>query len=109
MPVLLRYSLTASPKRFKIDGLGGVTVLYTRHHYTYTVDYVTTSHSNEYTSSFGRFNLTLGPAVRYAVAPNIELTANGLVNATLGYPRYRFSDRFFFNVLVGANYTFGQR
>jgi hypothetical protein len=52
--------------------------------------------------------VTLGPAVRYTLVPNMELTANALVSATLGDTYYyRFSDRLFLNVLVGAQYSFG--
>lgn len=108
MPVLLRYAFTAPGKRFNVDGLGGVTVLYSHHHYVSTTNYTPTAYSSESNSSFVRFNLTLGPSVRYAVAPNVELTANGLINATLGDWNGRFSDHLFCNALLGANYTFGQ-
>jgi hypothetical protein len=107
MPVLLRYTFTAAPKRFYVDGLGGVTVAYSHGHSASTVNYVGTPYSSEDNYSQVKANLTLGPAVRYAISPNIELTANGLVSAILNAGRYQFSDRLFLNVLVGAHYTFG--
>lgn len=109
MPVLLRYTFTAAPKRFYFDGLGGITVIYSHRHYSSSDNYAGIPYSSESNYSAGRANLTLGPAVRYAVAPNVELTANGLLSATIGDSYPHFSDRLFLNVLVGAHYTFGQR
>jgi hypothetical protein len=109
LPVLLRYTFTAAPNRFYFDGLGGITAIYAHHHYTNTTDYAGVPFSNENNYSAGRVNLTIGPAVRYALSPTVELTANGLVSATIGDSYRRFSDRLFLNVLVGAHYTFGQR
>ena len=107
VPVLLRYTFTPNPERFRFDGLVGVTVLYSRYHYTSTSTYSGTPYSSESTSGSTRANITLGPAVRYAAGSNVELTANGLVSAIVGDSYRSFSDRLFLNVLVGAQYSFG--
>jgi hypothetical protein len=110
IPVLLRYTLTPSPKRFQFDGLAGITVLHSSYHYESTST-SSAGYINNYETNDGqtRASVTLGPAVRYAVSPKVELTANGLVSAVIGDTYYRFSDRLFLNVLVGAQYSFGSR
>jgi hypothetical protein len=110
IPVLLRYTLTPSPKPFQFDGLAGLTVLHSSYHYastsTSSAGYINTYENN---GGVTKASVTLGPAVRYAVSPKVELTANGLVSAVIGDTYYRFSDRLFLNVLVGAQYSFGSR
>ncbi len=110
LPVLLRYTFTPSTTRFHTDALAGITMLHSTFHYAYSSTYngtVTDAYETDYAQT--RASFTLGPAVRYALAPQLELTANALVNAVLGDSYYRFSDRLFFNLSVGAHYTFGQR
>jgi hypothetical protein len=111
VPVLLRYTFTEPAERFHFDGLAGLTILHGSSSQKYTSSGSFSSYypyyPDDYSYSSTRACLTLGPAVRYSVTPNIELTANGLVSATLGNSYYRFSDRLFLNVLVGAHYTFG--
>jgi hypothetical protein len=106
MPVLLRYTFAPSAERFHVDALGGVTLLYSSRHSSYT-NTPTNLPPDSYKSSYFDANLTLGPAVRYTVAPHMELTASSLVSAVLGRSYYRFSDRFFLNTSIGVNYTFG--
>jgi hypothetical protein len=111
VPVLLRYTFTPPAQRFHFDGFVGVTVLHSAFHYkSTTTSYTGAPYSTEHSSGQTRAAVALGPAVRYAVAPNMELTANGLVSTVLGdnYSR-NFSNRLFLNVLVGAQYSFGQR
>jgi len=110
VPVLLRYTFTEPAAPFHFDGLAGLTLV----HGTFksTVSTPISGYGyfpDNYHSSSTKANLTLGPAVRYRVAPNVELTASGLLSAALGDEYYRFSDRLFLNVLVGAHYTFGTR
>jgi hypothetical protein len=108
VPVLLRYTFAPAAERFHVDALGGVTLLYSASRGTYdSTPY--TAPPTEYKSAIYRASLTLGPAIRYAVASQLELTASSLVSATVGDSYYRFSDRFFLNTSVGINYTFGQR
>jgi hypothetical protein len=110
VPILLRYTFAPSAERLHFDVLGGVTLVHATLHSSYaSSDSSTTIFPDKYSTADTRANLTLGPAVRYAVSPHVELTANGLVSAVLGENYYRFSDRLFLNVLVGAHYTFGQR
>ena len=110
VPVLLRYTFTEPAARFHFDGLAGITVLHGAFHYTSTDasggGY--TYYPSDYYSSSTSAAVTLGPAVRYTLSPKVELTANGLVSAIIGDNYYRFSDRLFLNVLIGAHYTFGQ-
>jgi hypothetical protein len=73
----------------------------------YTV--TTNGNQREFKSSGTRPNLTLGPALRYAFLPNVEFTANALMNAIVGNSYGPFSDCLFLNVLAGAQYSFGKR
>jgi hypothetical protein len=109
VPVLLRYTFTPFDKRFKFDGLIGATAVYSHfYHKSTTLSYTGVPYSSESNNNIFRASLTLGPAIRYAVSPKVEITANGLVNMGIGNS-YRFSDRLFLNALVGAQYSFGQR
>jgi hypothetical protein len=107
-PVLLRYTFTPSPQRFQVDALAGVTLIHTTGYTLYTSDAIRYPRHDEYNYGATRASLTLGPAVRYSVSPRVELTANGLVSGVIGDSYYSFSDRLVLNVLVGAQYTFGQ-
>ncbi|MDJ0367199.1 hypothetical protein QMK33_18780 [Hymenobacter sp. H14-R3] len=110
VPVLLRYTFTEPAERLYFDGLAGITFLHSTFNSTVTGSLGSYGYyPTDYSSSSIKANLTLGPAVRYSVASNVELTANGLVSAVLGDTYYRFSDRLFLNVLVGTHYTFGAR
>ena len=109
IPVLLRYTFAPSAKRLHFDALGGVTLLHTTLNSTYaSTDPTANVSPDHYSAGKTRTHLTLGPAVRYAVSPHIELTANGLASAALGDSYNHFSDRVFLNVLVGAQYSFGR-
>lgn len=108
VPVLLRYTFAPAAQRFHVDALGGVTLLYSALRRTYDSTPATAPLA-EYKTSTYRASLTLGPAVRYAVAPNVELTASSLASVALGDSYYRFSNRFFLNTSIGVNYTFGSR
>jgi hypothetical protein len=109
LPVLLRYTFTTAPSRLHIDALGGLTVLHSTTHYSYTSvisgrpDY---SYSDDYSST--KANVTLGPSIRYSLLPKLEVTAAPLVNMGLGDTYYKFRDRLFWNFLIGVNYSFGQ-
>ncbi len=109
VPVLLRYAFTPTPGRFQFDGLAGITVVHSSFHYESTTTNSGSPYSYEDNGGLTRASITLGPAVRCAISPNLELTANSLVSAAVGDTYYRFSDRLFLNVLVGAQYSFGQR
>jgi hypothetical protein len=112
IPVLLRYTFTPSAERFHMDALTGLTLAHDsyRNRFTRTSPSPSDSYSQVYTGSATRASVTLGPAARYTLTPNVELTANALVSATLGDAYYyRFSDRLFLNVLAGVQYSFGQR
>jgi hypothetical protein len=107
VPVLLRYTLTEPVGRFHVDGLAGVTVL--RSYFNFISNDPLSSYyyyPNNYSSSRTKANATLGPALRYTLSPNLDVTANGLVSAVLGGTYTHFSDRLFLNVLVGAHYIF---
>ncbi|TPG59489.1 outer membrane beta-barrel protein [Hymenobacter nivis] len=110
VPVLARYTFTAPTARWRVDALGGLMLVHTASHTIYTVHY-TNGREDEGTDtrySDNTYSLSLGPAVRYALTPRVELTANALVNAALNRGYYdSFSDRLFLNALVGAHYTFG--
>jgi len=105
MPALLRYTFTSPDSPWHLDGLAGATIVHAASKYTRndSLSYL------NFRSSATRANLTLGPAFRYAFLPNVEFTANALLSAVVGDTYYRFSDRLFLNVLVGAQYSFGKR
>jgi hypothetical protein len=107
IPVLLRYTFTPAAERFHVDALAGMTLVHSSYRNSASSNFYTTPYAYEYNGSTTKANVTLGPAVRYTLVPNVELTANALVSATLGDTYYRFNDRLFLNVLVGAQYSFG--
>ncbi len=109
IPVLLRYTFAPDAERFHVDALAGVTLLYSRYRNSASSNSASTPYSYDFNGSDTRASVTLGPAARYTLAPNVELTANAFVSATVGDTYYRFSDRLFLNVLVGAQYSFGRR
>ncbi|RZJ95337.1 MAG: porin family protein [Hymenobacter sp.] len=103
VPVLARYTVTEPTARFHFDVLGGATLIHATSHISYT------SSAYESDNADTRFNLSVGPAVRAALSSHFELTASGLVSATVGDSYYEFSDRLFLNTSIGVNYTFGSR
>ena len=108
VPVLLRYTFTAGAGPLHFDALGGGTLLHARGHQRVIVvtgGQKTYDHTDNYTDT--AFRLTLGPAVRYALSPALELSATPLVNVALN-SGYNFSNRFSSNFLLGVNYKFGQ-
>jgi hypothetical protein len=112
IPVLLRYTVTNPAERFHFDVLGGATLLVARasgaFEFNGVVDPSLVTQNSNYNFSNARFNLTLGPAVRTAVSPRLELTASSLASVSTG-TYYKFSDRLFLNTSLGINYAFGQR
>jgi hypothetical protein len=109
IPVLLRYTFAPAAERFHVDALAGLTLATSSYRNSASSTSVTSPYSYEYNGVTTKANVTLGPAVRYTLVPNVELTANALVSARLGDAYYHFSDRLFLNVLVGAQYSFGKR
>jgi hypothetical protein len=111
VPVLLRYTITAPAERFRFEVLGGVTAVHATSHLTYESDSPGPIDPVLQPSQLAdtRLNLTLGPGVRAAISPRLELTATGLVSANVGDNYGRFQDRLFLNASLGVNYTFGQR
>jgi hypothetical protein len=105
MPALLRYTFTSPNSPWHLDGLAGATIVHAASKYTRndSLNYIA------FKGSDTRANLTVGPALRYAFLPNVEFTANALLSVAVGDTYYRFSDRLFLNVLVGAQYSFGKR
>jgi hypothetical protein len=103
VPALLRYTLTAPASLVHVDVLGGGTLVHATSRTTYSVSSPLYSESR---LSDTRFNLTLGPAVRAAVAPHLDLTVTGVASVVVGenYPTFR--DRLFLNTSLGLNYRF---
>ncbi|TVT38584.1 porin family protein [Hymenobacter setariae] len=109
IPVLLRYTFAPDAERFHVDALAGVTLTRANYRNSASSTSVASPYSYEFDDSIIRASVTLGPAARYTLAPNVELTSNALVSAIVSDSYYRFSDHLFFNVLVGAQYSFGRR
>jgi hypothetical protein len=107
IPVLLRYTFTPSAARFHLDALGGVTLLVTTQRDSYETSPATIPQPNVYKSSSFDASLTLGPAIRYSLSPQVELTASSAASMIL--QNYgRFSNRLFLNTAIGVNYAFGR-
>lgn len=111
VPVLLRYTVTAPAERFRFEVLGGVTAVHATSHLTYEPDGPGPIDPALQPSRLAdtRLNLTLGPGVRAAISPRVELTATGLVSAIVADNYGQFRDRLFLNTSLGVNYVFGQR
>ena len=110
LPVLLRYALTPNAGRLNVDALGGITVLHSTGHYSQTNNpsYYGGGYGYDYDNT--KANLTLGPSLRYSLTSNLQVTADPLVNVTVDNESYSsFRNRLFWNFLVGAHYSFGQR
>jgi hypothetical protein len=108
VPVLLRYTLTPSVKRFQVDALMGLSLLASNGRGTSTTTYSDqTQYNYSYNNSSFRGSLVAGPALRYGLTPRVALTAEVPVNFVIGNSGGRFSDQFFYNFQVGARYNFG--
>lgn len=107
VPLLLRYTFTPVAGKFHVDALAGGTLLIVRGRSYYANDIFGMPYVDEYQGSAARGSLALGPAVRYAIAPHVELTANATVSTLLGNTYDQFKNRLFLNTLLGASYTFG--
>jgi hypothetical protein len=109
VPVLLRYTFAPAAERFHFDALGGVTLLRYTVKGSYSAFPSSAGSSGDIKEASTKASLTLGPAVRYAVSPHLDVTANALVNVGLGQDYYySFTNRLFLNASVGVQYTFGQ-
>jgi hypothetical protein len=107
IPALLRYTFAPAAARFHLDALGGVTLLATTRRDSYETSPATTSPPDVYQRSGFDASLTLGPAVRYTLSSQVELTASSA--ASLLLQKYgRFGDHLFLNTTIGVNYAFGQ-
>jgi hypothetical protein len=110
IPLLARYTWAPPAARFHFDALAGLTLLHVTQHFTSSsTEFGQPPYQVDERSTFTRGSLSLGPAVRYALASQLELTGDALVNVAVSDSYYQFKDRFFFNLLAGVRYTFGLR
>lgn len=108
VPVLLRYTLTPATKRLQFDALMGLSLLIFASRNTSITTYPNQTQyesSNRYSDL--RSSLVIGPALRYSLTPRVALTAEVPINLAIGSSYYAFSERFFYNLQVGARYNFG--
>ena len=108
VPVLLRYTLSPVAKRLQFDALVGLSFLVNTSRSTSTTlfpDQTQYESSTRYSNLRG--SLVLGPALRYSLTPKVALTAEVPVNLVIGNSYGSFSNRFFYNLQVGARYNFG--
>lgn len=113
IPVLARFTLTDPTKPLQVDALFGPSWIYTTDRNTTTfVLKAGGSDSQTSTSSENSFSAGLGPSIRYAVSPHLQLTANSMVQAPFADGVNRgnssFSDRLFLTTQVGVQYRFGR-
>lgn len=112
LPLLLRATLNAPASRWHVDALAGPTlqVYFTHQDYLQTTQgQVTRSGTSNYVET--QVSLTLGPGVRYALTPHLELAATALANLNVsGFPYTLLapiSNQFDSHVLAGVQYRFG--
>ena len=108
VPALLRYTLSPVAKRLQFDALVGLSFLVNTSRSTSTTlfpDQTQYESSTRYSNLHG--SLVLGPALRYSLTPRVALTAEVPVNLVIGNSYGSFSNRFFYNLQVGARYNFG--
>lgn len=108
VPALLRYTLSPVAKRLQFDALVGLSFLVNTSRSTSTTlfpDQTQYESSTRYSNLRG--SLVLGPALRYSLTPKVALTAEVPVNLVIGNSYGSFSNRFFYNLQVGARYNFG--
>lgn len=108
VPVLLRYTLSPVAKRLQFDALVGLSFLVNTSRSTSTTlfpDQTQYESSTRYSNLRG--SLVLGPVLRYSLTPKVALTAEVPVNLVIGNSYGSFSNRFFYNLQVGARYNFG--
>lgn len=111
VPLLARLTFTAPAARFRADALAGFTLVHSGTRSTYTSfsgGQVIDNFQNN--SNRNSVSFSLGPAVRYALTPRIELAVSAVASAALNGSYYgSFNDRLFLNTLAGGHYTFGHR
>jgi hypothetical protein len=113
VPLLARYTFTNAASPLQVDALFGPSWLHSTGRTTATFVYVGGgSDSNTSTYSENSFSAGLGPSIRYAIAPHLELTANSIIQAQFADDVNRannsFSDRLFLTTQVGVQYKFGR-
>jgi hypothetical protein len=113
IPVLARFTLTDPTKPLQVDALFGPSWIYTTDRNTTTfVLKAGGSDSQTSTSSENSFSAGLGPSIRYAVSPHLQLTANSMIQAPFADGVNRgnnsFSDRLFLTTQLGVQYRFGR-
>ena len=108
VPALLRYTLSPVAKRLQFDALVGLSFLVNTSRSTSTTLFPDqTQYESSTRHSNLRGSLVLGPALRYSLTPKVALTAEVPVNLVIGNSYGSFSNRFFYNLQVGARYNFG--
>ena len=108
VPVLLRYTFTPAAKRIQLDALVGLSLLLATSQYTSSTTYNNqTQYADPYHYASFRGSLVLGPALRYALSSRVALTAEAPINLVLGNSYGSISNLLFYNLQVGARYSFG--
>ena len=113
IPVLARFTLTDPTKPLQVDALFGPSWIYTINRNTTTfVLNAGGSDSQTSTSSENSFSAGLGPSIRYAVSPHLQVTANSMVQAQFadGINRGNNSsnDGLFLTTQLGVQYNFSR-
>jgi len=107
-PLLLRATLTPLASRLHADVLGGAT--YLRATYTEQETYSTgLSRAVPESPATNRAIASLGPGLRFACTPHIEVAANALVNYAFFEGASSFNNHLFLNTRLGVHYTFTAR
>jgi hypothetical protein len=113
VPLLARFTLTDPTKPLQVDALFGPSWIHSTSRSTATF-VLRAGGSDSGTSTYSDNSLSagLGPSLRYAVSPHLQLTANSVLQAEFGRDfqggNRRFDDRLFLTTQVGVQYRFGR-
>jgi len=113
VPLLARFTLTDPSKPLQVDALFGPSWINTTNR-SMTTFVLRAGGSDSGTSTYSdnSFSAGLGPSIRYAVSPHLQLTANSMIQAQFGDDVNRinrpFSDRLLLTTQVGVQYRFGR-
>lgn len=113
VPLLARFTLTDPTKLLQVDALFGPSWIHSTSRNTATfVLRAGGSDSGTSTYSDNILSAGLGPSLRYAVSPHLQLTANSVLQAEFGTAlkggNRRFDDRLFLTTQIGVQYRFGR-
>lgn len=109
IPLLARHTFTAPEARLRVDGLGGVGWVHSDTRVQYTLAMTSQAGVDDSHYSGNSATVVLGPQVRYALGPALEVKLNAPLNlAVLGKGEGSFRERLFLSPQLGVQYRFAR-